>query len=204
MQRRLARSRHFLRGPTMTSRSTRRTAVSSITALNTQLRRVRVDPQLDAPHQCLGVDDRLDLRRRCQRDASDLHRGPRRPRLRLQQFLRYRSSTSSIPICSRLALATKLTRKYAVEIFGTWNLDRDEFQTVGSRIERRFPQWTLDVGLDYDNIDDSVSLGVSVRPVGLASETRTRVFTQDEDAIDVLASPSRLRATRLNSGPFDR
>mgnify|MGYP003708178439 CR=1 FL=1 len=49
-----------------------------------------------------------------------------------------------------------------------------------------------------------VSLGVSVRPVGLASETRTRVFTQDEDAIDVLASPSRLRATRLNSGPFDR
>lgn len=98
----------------------------------------------------------------------------------------------------------ELTRKYAVEIFGTWNLDRDEFQTIGSRIERRFPQWTLDVGLDYDNIDDSVSLGVSVRPVGLASETRTRVFTQDEDAIDVLASPSRLRATRLNSGPFDR
>lgn len=98
----------------------------------------------------------------------------------------------------------ELTRKYAVEVFGTWNLDEDEFQTVGTRIERRFPQWTFDVGLDYDNIEDTVSLGISFRPVGLGTETRTRVFTQDEDALDVLASPSRLRATRLNSGPFAR
>ncbi|MFG0293973.1 MAG: hypothetical protein ACF8MJ_12580 [Phycisphaerales bacterium JB050] len=96
----------------------------------------------------------------------------------------------------------ELTRKYAVEVYGSWNLDEDEFQIVGSRIERRFPQWTLDIGVDYDNIEDSLSVGVSFRPVGLGSETRTRVFTQDEDAIDVLASPSRLRATRLNSGPF--
>jgi hypothetical protein len=98
----------------------------------------------------------------------------------------------------------ELTRKYAIEVFGSWNLDEDEFQIVGSRIERRFPQWTLDIGVDYDNIEDSVSVGVSLRPVGLGNEIRTRVFTQDEDAIDVLASPDRLRATRLSSGPFGR
>lgn len=98
----------------------------------------------------------------------------------------------------------ELTRKYAIELFGAWDLDRDEFQRIGSRLERRFPQWSVDFGIDYDNIEDNFSVGFALRPVGFANETRTRIFTQDEDRIDTLASPSRLRATRLSSGPFGR
>lgn len=117
-------------------------------------------------------------------------------------YLEYRSLDVVNSDSLQAGTRYELTRKYAIEFYGNWNLDLDEFQRIGSRLERRFPQWTLDFGLDYDNIEDNVSVGLSLRPVGFGSEDRARVFTREPDSIDTISSQQRIRATRLNSGPF--
>ena len=119
-------------------------------------------------------------------------------------YLEYRSLDVVNSDSLQAGTRYELTRKYAIELYGTWDLDLDEFHRVGSRIERRFPQWTFDFGIDYNNIEDNLSIGVALRPVGFGDETRTRVFTREADSIDTISSQQRMRATRLNSGPFSR
>ncbi len=76
----------------------------------------------------------------------------------------------------------ELTRKYAVAGAVTYNLEETELQRTGAIISRRFPQWTVEVGVGYDDIRDEGILTISLRPVGVAGEDRRRVLTQGEDA----------------------
>jgi hypothetical protein len=97
----------------------------------------------------------------------------------------------------------ELTRKYAMTSSITWDFDEDEFQRFTIGLVRRFQQWTVDVDVDVDNISEDVGVGISLRPVGLAGETRTRVFTYDEEGAIVFdTTPDRLRPTTLDRGPF--
>lgn len=93
----------------------------------------------------------------------------------------------------------ELTRKYAAVLSGTYDVERSEFQSAGARLERRFPQWTVDFRIDVDNVTNDVSVGVTLRPAGLAGETRRRVFTRD--LLDRPNDPGQ-GTERLEFGPF--
>ena len=98
----------------------------------------------------------------------------------------------------------ELTRKYAASGAITYDFDRAKFQRVQVGIIRRFAQWTLSVELDLDNVADDVGIGVVLRPVGFAGETRSRIFTYDDEGEVVRdTSPEALSPTRVNFGPFD-
>lgn len=98
----------------------------------------------------------------------------------------------------------ELTRKYAVTSAMTYDFDKNKFQRVGVGIVRRFPQWTLSIDLDLDNIADDVGLGVALRPVGFAGETRTRIFTYDDEGRVVRnTSPEQLSPTHIDLGPLE-
>lgn len=95
----------------------------------------------------------------------------------------------------------ELTRKYEAALIGIFDIDRDEIQTVGARLTRRFPQWTVDFTFGVDSISDDVSFGVSLRPAGIGAERRTHILTrapQDDPLFHSIAP----RRDRLNYGPF--
>ena len=96
----------------------------------------------------------------------------------------------------------ELTRKYAVALYGAYDFNRSVFQNVGATFTRRFPQWTLAMGLDLDNITDDVSFSVVLRPVGFGGEDRRRVFTYDDETFEPIATPAGLSADRFDAGPF--
>ncbi len=95
----------------------------------------------------------------------------------------------------------ELTRKYEAAVVGVYDTDERDFQTIGVRVARRFPQWTVDVSFGYDNISDDVSMGFSLRPAGLSNDRRTRVLTRDleDDMVFRAITPQR---DRLEFGPF--
>jgi len=99
----------------------------------------------------------------------------------------------------------ELSRKYAAAVYGVYDLELDEFQSVGWRIARRFPQWTVEAGFSFDEITDEVSFGFSFRPVGFSGEDRSRILTRDPAPLvrtpESGAAPHPT-ATRLDSGPF--
>ncbi len=95
----------------------------------------------------------------------------------------------------------ELTRKYAASLTGVFDTKRTEFQGVTARVERRLPQWTIEFGLAVDNVADTVSFAVGLRPVGFGGEDRARVLTRDllDEATIRPFLPER---DRLDYGPF--
>lgn len=102
-----------------------------------------------------------------------------------------------------LALGARyeLTTKYAMAVEGTWNLHESRFQNSGMVFTRRFEQWTVDVGIGFDETSDIFEASISVRPLGFAGVTRRRPFTYDED-FGILSAPVVSGSGRVNSGPF--
>lgn len=95
----------------------------------------------------------------------------------------------------------ELTRKYALTLEGTIDAEEGDFQSIDVRLERRFPQWTLEFGFEVDNISDEVSGGVTLRPAGFAGDERTRVFTHDPAGIGTERETGITR-DRPEWGPF--
>ena len=97
----------------------------------------------------------------------------------------------------------ELTKKYAVELFATYDIDDGNAQRIGAQVQRRFPQWTLDLGLDFDEIEDNVGLSISMRAAGIGGDLRRRVYTRD-DEVGRLLGPGSVPADRerLSGGPF--
>ncbi|TVQ61329.1 MAG: LPS-assembly protein LptD [Phycisphaerales bacterium] len=58
------------------------------------------------------------------------------------------------------------SRRYSFAANAVYDADRDDFQTMAFDIERRFPQWSLDVSISRDRIRDDTVLAVRVRPAG--------------------------------------
>lgn len=118
-------------------------------------------------------------------------------------FTEYRFLNNFDSTFINLGAEYELTRKYAAAGYFVWDFDRSDIQRFGTRITRRFPQWTLTFELDLDNISDNVGIGVALRPAGFAGDTRERIFTYDEErGVVPNAEPSRITPTRLNTGPF--
>lgn len=96
----------------------------------------------------------------------------------------------------------ELTRKHAVSVYGVWDPGIDKFQSIGASVTRRFPQWTVSANIDVDEIADDFGVSVTLRPVGLASETRRRIFTRDEATAAAIMGTPKVRDGRLDYGPF--
>jgi len=73
----------------------------------------------------------------------------------------------------------ELTRVYALEGRVVYDLEESELERVGGVLQRRFPQWTLEVGADYDDIRRSSSFSLRIQPVGVSGEDRARVLRRD-------------------------
>ncbi len=118
-----------------------------------------------------------------------------------RSYLEYRYLEEPDSEVLQFGAAYELTRRYAASASIDYELDEDDFQDLGFRVMRRFPQVTVEVGVDFDNIGDEVSIGFSVRPVGARGETRSRVFTRDLYERET-GQPAPMGASRLESGPF--
>lgn len=96
----------------------------------------------------------------------------------------------------------EISRKYAVGVAATWDLDDNELQRLDLDLVRRFPQWTMLFRLELDEITDRVSLGIAFRPAGFAGDPRDRIFTYEERTLEPIRSPSSLRRGKFTSGPL--
>ena len=91
----------------------------------------------------------------------------------------------------------RLTSKYAVDGSVLYDFEDKEFQSSSMAISRRFPQWTVRVGVSYDDLRDDTSLSVVLRPIGLnpVDQRRLSIFPDDRDArapeTTPLAAPRR-------------
>ncbi len=98
----------------------------------------------------------------------------------------------------------ELTRKYAAEAELVYELDSGRAQQFTIRMTRLFPQWTLSVAANIDDIADRVGIGFSLRPVGFAGQRRERVLTLEDSPADVATGRRRTLAPRFKGGPFGR
>lgn len=96
----------------------------------------------------------------------------------------------------------ELTRKYSLTSRIVWDIENDRFQSVGAVIERRFPQWTVDVAFDVDRIADDFSVGVALRPVGFSGEDRRRIYTRDQETGVLTRTITPPTRGRVDFGPF--
>lgn len=60
----------------------------------------------------------------------------------------------------------EISARYSVAGAAVIDLEDSNLQALGFEVRRRFPQWTLELGLDYDDIRDDVALSVRFRPWG--------------------------------------
>jgi len=79
--------------------------------------------------------------------------------------------------------AYRLTSKYAIEAHALYDFEDHEFQATSASISRRFPQWTVRVGLSYDDLRDDTSVSVVLRPVGLGAvdDRRLEIFPEERE-----------------------
>lgn len=97
----------------------------------------------------------------------------------------------------------ELTTKYALTGEFIYDLDDERIQTFQTRITRRFPQWTIEAGFDFDNISDAVGFGIVLRPAGFGAERRLHTFTDFGAGVSGAGSPERLLTPgRFRSGPL--
>ncbi len=96
----------------------------------------------------------------------------------------------------------ELSRKYAVTVQSVYDLDAEEFQSIGGRITRRFPQWTVELGFHVSTITDETSIGIVLSPVGASGETRRRIFTREFDDVAPTLRQRDAVKDRLDDGPF--
>ena len=78
----------------------------------------------------------------------------------------------------------KITPKYSVSGYVTFDTDESDVQSVATTIRRRFPVATLGVTLRYNNISSESSVGVVFEPNGKddrAAELRRRLGPESKD-----------------------
>ncbi len=81
----------------------------------------------------------------------------------------------------RFGAAYELTPRYALSWSAVYNADKGSVQSTRATFVRRFAQWTLEVGVDLDDIREDVALSFVIRPAGLGPARRTRIFTREPE-----------------------
>ncbi len=69
----------------------------------------------------------------------------------------------------------QLTRKYRLETHATYDTDYEEFQSISGVLRRRFPEATLGVVVNYNQISDETSFGFVFEPVGVTEQPGARL-----------------------------
>jgi hypothetical protein len=70
-----------------------------------------------------------------------------------------------------------LSRKYAILGQAAYDIENGDIQSFVIRVERRFPQASLDVSFGHDNITDDTFVAVSLRPTGLTNNDLRRLLS---------------------------
>jgi len=92
----------------------------------------------------------------------------------------------------------ELTRVYALDGQIVYDLNDSELDRIGATIQRRFPQWTLEVGANYDDIRSTTSFTIQIQPVGVAGENRNRILRRDLGIAGQRLSPTLPARRTLN------
>lgn len=118
-------------------------------------------------------------------------------------FVEYRDLDSIDATRLNFGAGYELTTKYALTGEFIYDFDDKRVQSFQARITRRFPQWTLETGLDFDDIADSIGIGIVLRPVGFGGERRSHRLTEFGAGV-VDQGPYRPATTpgRFRSGPL--
>ena len=89
----------------------------------------------------------------------------------------------------------ELNARYALGAAAVLDLEDSSVEALQFEIRRRFPQWTLEVGVTYDDVREDVALSVQIRPWGgprdrlRNSLTRERFFVSPASARGRAGSP---------------
>lgn len=67
----------------------------------------------------------------------------------------------------------QLTRKYFVGVGATYDADENDLQNINLSVRRRFPEATLGVKVEYDNILNETSFGVIFQPQAVQQDERS-------------------------------
>ena len=78
--------------------------------------------------------------------------------------------------------AYELTPKHAVSFSTVFNADNGNVQSARATFLRRFAQWTLEVGVDVNDIRNDVGFSFVIRPAGIGAGRRTRILTREPEA----------------------
>ncbi len=70
-----------------------------------------------------------------------------------------------------------LSRKYAILGQAAYDIDNGDIQSYVVRVERRFPQTSVEVAVGHDTITDDTFFAVSLRPVGFGGPDRRRLLS---------------------------
>jgi len=92
----------------------------------------------------------------------------------------------------------ELTRVYALEGRIAYDIENDDLNRFGVTVQRRFPQWTLEVGADIDDIRDATALSIQIQPVGVSGEDRARILRRDLTITGERLSPDLPARRSLN------
>lgn len=64
--------------------------------------------------------------------------------------------------------------KYTLFSSASYDFDEEDFRSIGAEVRREFPDVSVGVGIDYDNIRGETSFGFFFSPRGLGTGTRVR------------------------------
>lgn len=118
-------------------------------------------------------------------------------------FVEYRELDAIEATRINVGAGYELTTKYALTAEFAYDLDDDKIQTFETRVTRRFPQWTVEAGFDFDNISDAVGFGIVFRPAGFGAERRNHAFTEfAAGVVDAAPTPRAINSGRFRSGPL--
>ncbi len=69
----------------------------------------------------------------------------------------------------------RLTDKYRTGLTMTYDTDEGDFQNLGVRVQRRFPNATFGFSLNFNNITGRTNLGLVFQPAGVESRSAARL-----------------------------
>ncbi len=81
----------------------------------------------------------------------------------------------------------ELSERYALAAAAVFDLEDTSVQSVGLEVHRRFPQWTLEMGFDYDDLRSDLAFSIRFRPWGGPTDRVRNSLSRDRFSAGQLA-----------------
>lgn len=87
--------------------------------------------------------------------------------------------------------ALEISERYALAAAAVLDIEQTELQALGFEVRRRFPQWTLEIGVDYDDLRDDVSFSIGLKPWGGPTDRVRNSLSRERFSASELARKQR-------------